>query len=135
MRQILLGRLHARRDGLRFVAEPASELVASPGEVVELVVRYEYDEPTLAQDHFEARLVVDPPAEPGAAVARMGDEPFAHDRANGALVRRLVVQGPAEVPFEVRATLGHRPWTARPGHGGGEQLVEGGVLRVRVSPR
>lgn len=133
-RQVLLGRLRARGDGLDFVAEPTREIVAAPGEEIELSVAYEYEEPTLAQDHFEATLRLHAAGVDPAPQARtVGDAPFSREREEGVLVKRLVVQGPTDVRFEVRAKLGHRPWTLRPATGDGAQLSETGTIRVRVS--
>ena len=132
-RQILLGHLRARREGLAFVAGAPGEVLAAAGEEIEVAVAYDYDEPSLAQDHFEATLLLDAPG--GADASRtVTDAPFSRERESGLLVRRLVVQAGGDVRFELRARLGHRPWTLRgPRDEGGEEIRESGVIRLRIS--
>lgn len=133
MRTLLLGKIRARRDGLAFIAEPHAELTALAGEEIEVAVAYEYDEPSLAQDHFQAVLRLEAPAgHPLQEERVVPDRPFTRDRETGLLSRRITVQGPLEGRYEVRAALGSQPWSLHPPTANGAQIEESGAFRVRV---
>lgn len=133
MRTLILGRLRAKREGLAFVPEPDRDFTAERGEEIEIAVLYEYEEPTLAQDHFEATLSLDvTDADPVHETKTIQDVPFNRERVTGVLARRLTIQGPIEGHYELRAALASRPWSIQPAVPNRERVLETGAFRVRV---
>lgn len=133
MRTLILGRLRARKDGLAFHPEAERDFVAERGEEIELAVVYEYDEPSLNQDHFEAELSLEvQDASPQREKRTIHDIPFTRERETGVLAKRLVVQGPLEGRYELRANLASRPWSRQPVATHAERVIESGAFRVRV---
>jgi hypothetical protein len=133
-RTLLLGRLTATKEGLRFARVESPELVVSPGDEVELAIEFAYEEPSIAQDRFEATLSIDAAGvDPVGEHHHILDSPFTRERERGKLARRIVVEGPIDGRFELHASLGRGPWSLRVPADLHSSVLEEGTFRLRVS--